>query len=250
MAFHEHTQLLSFLAQWNPFHRRQKSSTSSSITIAKGLVAYHHPLHQCAAKSQETFQYLPNKNQTLPTSSLAAQVFIRGQTSVVFGQQRIPELAPGELLVQLSHSGVCGTDFATYSGALGEADGVIGFVTPHIGGHEGIGTIIAAGSAIETNDFLLGARRLDVEKFEIGQRVGIRWMSKTCEECRYCRLGRGDLCAFQRMTSVHEHGTFQQFCRVHSSDAVRIPETVGAGNAAAMMCAGSAAHAAVKVNLI
>lgn len=207
------------------------------------------PTHECIGNLRTSFPTAHEEVQIIPTSSLAAQVYIRGQTPAKFVHQAIPSLSPGELLVRLSHSGVCATDYATYSGALGKSDGVTGFVSPHVGGHEGIGTIVAVGSAVKTNDLSPKyiAEGPDANEFVIGQRVGIRWISKTCEKCTYCRIGRGDLCAFQRMASVHEHGTFQQFCRVHTSCAVRIPESVSAENAAAMMCAGSAAHTAVKV---
>ncbi|KAL3426420.1 Alcohol dehydrogenase 1-like protein 1 [Phlyctema vagabunda] len=231
--------LVSIVRNWNLFHQG-KTPTGSAREVA------HHqelpsepPIPRTADKLQCPVD--------LPTSSLAAQVQIRGMTPVTFAQQAIPQLKPGQLLVQLSHSGVCGTDYATYSGSLGEADGVTGFVAPHIGGHEGIGTVIAMCSPVEDLETLAtSSNKRPPEMFQLGQRVGVRWMSQTCEKCTYCRLGRGELCASGRATSVHENGTFQQFCVVHSSCAVRIPSSVSAESAAAMMCAGSTAHTAVK----
>src|ERR1700743_1443146 len=44
---------------------------------------------------------------TPPTCSIAAQVKIRGQTPVTLTSMSIPYLGPSELLVQLSHSGIC-----------------------------------------------------------------------------------------------------------------------------------------------
>ena len=212
------------------------------IDVAR-LLRLDHGEHQ----SLETVRDIsPRQTEHFPspTCSIAAQVQIRGQTPVTLTSMSIPYLGPSELLVQLSHSGICATDVAIFSGKLGGADGITGFVNPHVGGHEGIGTIIAIGSAAEDGD---AQEYGSAGGFQIGQRVGVRWTSKTCEQCTYCHNGRGDLCAFQRVTSVHEHGTFQQFCKVHSGSAIRIPELVTAGNAAAMMCAGSAAYMAVKV---
>ncbi len=47
-------------------------------------------------------------------------------------------------------------------------------------GHQIVGTVVGAGEG--------------VERFAIGQRVGVPWLGWTCGECRYCLSGRENLC--------------------------------------------------------
>jgi alcohol dehydrogenase, propanol-preferring len=82
------------------------------------------------------------------------------------------ELAPGECLVKLSCTGVCHTDLHAAAG-----DWPIDAKTPLIGGHEGVGEIIAIGS---------NTIRCPVK---IGDRVGIKWLADSCLDCEQCRKG-------------------------------------------------------------
>ena len=71
-------------------------------------------------------------------------------------------VGPAEALVQLTHSGVCGTDehYLHAGVALG---------------HEGIGIIKEIGSAVTA--------------FKIGDRVGFGWVHYVCGQCTNCLSG-------------------------------------------------------------
>ena len=82
------------------------------------------------------------------------------------------DLAPGECLVKMHCSGVCHTDFHAAHG-----DWPIKPMTPLIGGHEGVGEIVAIGKNTINSPV------------KIGQRVGIKWIADSCFNCEQCRKG-------------------------------------------------------------
>jgi len=41
-----------------------------------------------------------------------------------------------------------------------------------------------------------------VADLAIGERVGVPWLGWTCGECRYCRMGRENLCDRARFTAT------------------------------------------------
>ena len=72
------------------------------------------------------------------------------------------ELAPGECLVKLEYSGVCHSDLH-----IRNAEWAVKSKLPLVGGHEGIGRVVA-----------IGEHGGDTVK--IGDRVGIKWIGKVC----------------------------------------------------------------------
>ncbi len=85
----------------------------------------------------------------------------------------LPEMGTDEVLVRVSCCGVCGSDLHIVDG------GVPGFVPPRVLGHEPLGVIEAAGSAVTS--------------FGPGDEVS--WEpSLPCRACFYCRLGEDGLC--------------------------------------------------------
>src|ERR1041385_1950944 len=79
-----------------------------------------------------------------------------------------------EILVRVAACGICRTDLHVVEGELPPRK------SPLIPGHQVVGVIEAAGA---------GAGQLPV-----GTRVGIAWLHRTCQACRYCRAGRENLC--------------------------------------------------------
>src|SRR4051812_4664640 len=88
----------------------------------------------------------------------------------------VPMPSPGadEILVRVSACGICRTDLHVVEGDLPVR------LSPVIPGHQIVGRVAA-----------LGTR---ADGFEMGQRVGIAWLHRTCGECRFCRTGRENLC--------------------------------------------------------
>ena len=82
------------------------------------------------------------------------------------------DLAPGECLVKLEFTGVCHTDLHA---ALG--DWPLPTKMPLVGGHEGIGIVVAIASGTVSSPV------------RIGDRVGIKFNAKVCMNCEMCLRG-------------------------------------------------------------
>jgi propanol-preferring alcohol dehydrogenase len=82
------------------------------------------------------------------------------------------DLQPGECLLKMICTGVCHTDLHAAMG-----DWPVKPMTPLIGGHEGVGKIIAIGKYTVHSPV------------KIGQRVGVKWVADSCYDCEQCRLG-------------------------------------------------------------
>lgn len=105
-----------------------------------------------------------------------------------------PELEDGEVLVEVEACAVCGTDLRTYR------HGDKKITPPRVLGHEFCGTVVesrADGSAGVT----------------VGDRV-VMYIVLPCGECRYCKMGRQNLCQNRTTVSYHHDGAFAPLVRI------------------------------------
>jgi L-iditol 2-dehydrogenase len=125
----------------------------------------------------------------------------RGPRDVVVEERPVPELGPHDVLLEVSHCGVCGSDLHMF---------VDGWGAPNsIGGHEYSGRVVAVGAGVtawSVGDALVGGP------------------AQRCGECDYCRAGRPQLCTGRSDPGVGEfQGAFADFVRVHEDEVVRVP---------------------------
>src|SRR5690554_6406813 len=85
----------------------------------------------------------------------------------------------GEVLVQITHTGVCHTDAFTLSGE--DPEGIF----PSVLGHEGAGIVVEVGEG--------------VSGLSVGDRV-IPLYTAECRECKFCKSGKTNLCQAVRAT--------------------------------------------------
>src|SRR5437660_5090362 len=105
---------------------------------------------------------LRGRQKTIPTTMLAA--VYRGVDDVRMETVPVPAIGPGELLVRVHTSGICGTDLKKIATGSHSA--------PRIFGHETSGVVAAVGEG--------------VNEFAVGDRV-IVFHHIPCGECYYCR---------------------------------------------------------------
>jgi len=121
----------------------------------------------------------------------------------------VPQLEPGDVLVEIAAVGVCGSDVHYFH------DGRIGdFIVeePMILGHEASGTIVAVGSATSPD--------------RIGQRVSIE-PQRPCRACEHCKRGAYNLCTSMEFYATPPiDGAFAQFATIPSDFAHPIPDSV------------------------
>ena len=106
-----------------------------------------------------------------------------------------PKIGPGEVLLQVTSSGICGTDMRIYHGAHRKfPPGTI-----RVPGHEFVGDVVE----IDT----------DVTGIEVGQRVFVA-PNIGCGHCRQCLSGNNNRCADYQAFGVTMDGAFAEYVRI------------------------------------
>src|SRR5260370_12456762 len=100
----------------------------------------------------------------------------------------IPTPGSDELLVRGRACGIFRTDLHVVEGELPPRRPGI------VPGHQVVGEVVASGERIDS--------------FNIGERVGIAWLHRTCGQCRFCRAGRENLCERAEFTGWTANGGF------------------------------------------
>ncbi|HEV2333907.1 MAG TPA: zinc-dependent alcohol dehydrogenase family protein [Stellaceae bacterium] len=129
-----------------------------------------------------------------------------------------PRPGPGEVLIQVRACAVCRTDLHVVDGDLPDPK------LPLIPGHEIVGTVIDKGA--------------QVDRFRIGDRVGVPWLGWTCGECEYCREGRENLCGRARFTGYQLDGGYAELTIADQRYCFAIDPSFGDVEAAPLLCAG------------
>jgi len=129
-----------------------------------------------------------------------------------------PECGADDILLKVSACGVCRTDLHIQDGELS------GPKLPLIPGHEIVGIVVAKGER--------------VERFAIGQRLGVPWLGHTCGHCRYCISGRENLCDNARFTGYTLNGGYAEYAVADQRYCFLLPEGYTDAEAAPLLCAG------------
>lgn len=132
----------------------------------------------------------------------------------------VPEPAPGpgQVLLRVHACGLCRTDLHIVDGELKEPK------LPLIPGHQIVGTVVASGES--------------AGRFQKGARVGVPWLGSTCNQCRYCRSGRENLCDEARFTGYQIDGGYAEYAVADERFCFPIPEGYPDLQAAPLLCAG------------
>jgi S-(hydroxymethyl)glutathione dehydrogenase/alcohol dehydrogenase len=130
------------------------------------------------------------KNRSMKTT---AAILVATDRPLELIDLEIPVLRPGQVLIEVSHSGVCHTQLLEVHGHRGEDK-----FLPHCLGHEGSGKVIEVGP--------------DVSKCQPGDRVILSWMKGlgadvpgTVYESAVGNVNAGGLTTFQRHSVVSEN---------------------------------------------
>jgi len=129
-----------------------------------------------------------------------------------------PGAGPGQLVLAVRACGICRTDLHLADGELQRPK------LPLVLGHEIVGTVAATGAG--------------VDRFTVGQSVGVPWLGWTCGECRSCRSGRENLCERARFTGYDLDGGYAEYAVADARFAFPIPDGYGDLEAAPLLCAG------------
>ena len=132
----------------------------------------------------------------------------------------LPQPKPGadEILLKVHACGVCRTDLHVMDGDLRQPK------LPLVLGHEIVGIVVEKGAR--------------VERFVLGQRVGVPWLGRTCGHCHYCASGRENLCDAAEFTGYTLDGGYAEFALADQRYCFSLPNAYSDAEAAPLLCAG------------
>lgn len=138
----------------------------------------------------------------------------------------LPTLGPKEILVKITHTGLCGTDVHAI-----QFNSVLG--------HEGVGIVQAIGS--------------DITQFKIGDRAGGGFLRNSCGHCKYCLNGKDIWCyerdIYMESDKTRQSGTFADYYIGTETYLHKIPDSISSEHAAPLQCAGATVYSAIINNV-
>jgi L-iditol 2-dehydrogenase len=154
-----------------------------------------------------------------------------------------PTPGPGQAVIEMKASGMCGTDLHFYRhdpaevirsfGVKDLASRGIDENAPIIGGHEPCGVIAALGPGV------------DPKHFKVGDRVMV-FHYEGCTHCNFCRTGWTQLCTGGALIhGVITHGGHADFLKVPVSSLVHLPAEMSFAGGAAVACGTGTAYGAL-----
>ena len=132
----------------------------------------------------------------------------------------VPEPKPGpeQVLLRVHACAVCRTDLHVVDGELPDPR------LPLIPGHQIVGAVEEVGGR--------------VDRFAVGDRVGVPWLGYTDGACRYCLTGRENLCDNARFTGYQMDGGYAAYTVADHRFCFPMPEGYPDLQAAPLLCAG------------
>lgn len=143
----------------------------------------------------------------------------------------VPKIGPREVLIKVSHAGICGTDRHIYEWDPWSQDRVkVGITT----GHEFVGKVIQVGEA--------------VDRVEIGQRVSGEGHIG-CGKCEMCRTGNGHICDSVVILGIDCNGCFAPYVAVPEENCWPVNEEIPDEIAAVFDPLGNAVHTVMSAGV-
>ena len=136
-----------------------------------------------------------------------------------------PGSEQGQLLVRVTHSGICGTDYKIFNGA-------IPVKYPRIMGHEMAGEVVDPGAS----------------QLRSGERVIVD-PQIYCRSCFHCRIGQTHLCRNGMLIGRDRDGGFAEYVTVPPSHAFPLPASVDTRVAPLIQVLTTCLHAQRQINI-
>ena len=162
-------------------------------------------------------------------------VVFPGDRKVAFVEFPDPVPGPGEVVLEIKASGMCGSDLKFYRATGGPA--ALGFKTaggPVIAGHEPCGVVAAIGPGVS----------------EKQARIGMRVMQhhyRGCGVCAHCATGWMQLCVegVAEVYGVTGHGAHAKYMKCPARTLVPLPDELSFDAGAAISCGTGTAWGAL-----
>jgi alcohol dehydrogenase (NADP+) len=142
---------------------------------------------------------------------------------------------PDDVVIEIDYCGICHTDIHFVHNDWGMTQ------YPVVPGHEIVGRVVALGDA--------------VERFAVGDRVGVGCLVDSCRECGSCNEGLEQYCergwvatynGVDRHDGSPTHGGYSERIVVSDRFVLRIPDALDAAAAAPLLCAGITTYSPLR----
>jgi 2-desacetyl-2-hydroxyethyl bacteriochlorophyllide A dehydrogenase len=162
----------------------------------------------------------------LPDTMVAA--VYRGPGGVSLEEVPVPEVGPQDVLIEVSHCGICGSDIHFFNDGWGRPGS--------IEGHEYSGRVVAVGS--------------EVGNWSVGDAV-VGGPTTRCGVCEYCQAGRPSLCAARDTPGMGGpwQGAFARYKVQPASEVLALPPEVTLRQAALTEPLAVALHAITRAGV-
>ncbi len=152
---------------------------------------------------------------------------LKAPGELVLDEAARPAVGAGQVLIRVSHSGVCGTDLKIFSGA-------IPVKYPRIMGHEMIGEVVESGgsAAFRPADRVI----VDPELF--------------CGACFHCGIGQTHLCPNGMLLGRDTNGGFAEYVTAPASNVFPLPESIDSRTAPLIQVLTTCLHAQRLTNIL
>ncbi len=145
---------------------------------------------------------------------------------LALGEVARPAIGPGQVLVRVMYSGICGTDYKIYSGAIPVR-------YPRIMGHEMIGEVVEAGAGaiVRPGDRAI----IDPELY--------------CGTCFHCRIGQTHLCPKGLLLGRDANGGFAEYVVAPATHVFPLPESIDNQTAPLIQVLTTCLHAQRQITI-
>jgi D-arabinose 1-dehydrogenase-like Zn-dependent alcohol dehydrogenase len=133
-------------------------------------------------------------------------------------EREIPSPASSQVRIRVQACGICHSDVLTKDGLWP------GITYPRAPGHEIAGVIDALGDG--------------VNRWKVGQRVGVGWHGGHDGTCLSCRRGDFITCVNGKIPGIHYDGGYAEYVLIPQEAVAAMPDDLEPASAAPLMCAG------------
>lgn len=130
----------------------------------------------------------------------------------------VPRPGPGQVLLRVHACGICRTDLHILDGELKHPK------LPLILGHQIVGSVVELGEG--------------VNRFQIGERIGVPWLGYSDGTCQYCLRDQENLCDNPLFTGYTIDGGFSEYTVADQRYCFSLPEAYTDSKVAPLLCAG------------
>jgi 2-desacetyl-2-hydroxyethyl bacteriochlorophyllide A dehydrogenase len=150
---------------------------------------------------------------------------LTGPGELVLDEVAKPQADARQVLVRVTHSGICGTDYKIYNGSIPVR-------YPRIMGHEMVGEVVDAGDAnVRPGERVI----IDPELF--------------CGACFHCRIGQTHLCPKGSLLGRDVNGGFAEFLSAPATQVFPLPDAIDRRQAPMIQVLTTCLHAQRQIDI-